>query len=291
MEDVIKKMMINLNRQKFIFIANVLFLFALNGLLVHNFYYRFIVTGLLNFILVYYLLKTNPYHKKGVVLIFSYFIIVTPFVLYMEFFTNERIPGIISYIIYIISSIFSIWVFKSKQQILLSIIYICIFIFLAINHSNIMNYYMDYGRGNKIIGQQIPLIKLMDSKDSIFYTKGNGKIQVIDIWSNSCGYCIKAFPKFEKLKNDFKNDKEVLFYSINIMSPEKQDNQRAKMYLEKYTFKNYFADISICKKLNFSGVPQYIIIGKDGKIKYIGSLNMEKFETYNNIYDLIENEK
>ena len=34
-----------------------------------------------------------------------------------------------------------------------------------------------------------------------------------------------------------------------------------------------------------------MIIGKDGKIKYFGSLNIDKLETYNNIYELIENER
>jgi hypothetical protein len=34
-----------------------------------------------------------------------------------------------------------------------------------------------------------------------------------------------------------------------------------------------------------------MIVGKNGKIIYFGNLNMETFETYNNVYNLIEEEK
>lgn len=280
---------INIKYRRGGFIIAFLILFATYT--IPNFHYRFIAIGIFNFVIGYFLLKINPFKKIGLLFIYIYFILVTPLIIY-SLFIGEKVPGVISNIIYITSGTFAYIVHKSSRKKLYTGIYIIIFVFLTINHNNMMNYYMNYGIGSKIIEKQVPQIEIHDYEGKKMMIEPNNKIQVIDLWSTSCGYCISAFPKFEKLKNDYKNDPEVMFYAVNIKKPKSTtDIKRAYSYVKKFTFNNYFTDYTIYEKLNFLSVPNYMIIGKDGKIKYFGSLNIGKSETYNNIYDLIEHEK
>ena len=96
--------------------------------------------------------------------------------------------------------------------------------------------------------------------------------------------------KFEKVKNYYEEDEEIDFISINIYETKKEISL-SKKYLTNFTFKQYYSNNTLYKILNFNSIPNYMIIGKDGKIKYFGSLNSEFYETYNNIYKLIDNEK
>lgn len=280
-----------LKNKKAIFIIGFLLIFinvsGLNG--VYNLYNRFIITGTLNFILTYYLLKINPFKKFGLILIFIYFFVALPPVI-IGLINSQKMPGILSFGIYIISSVFAIIVFYSSLKIIFTSIYIILFSLLIINHNDIINHYYALFEDNKLINKPMPLIKIFDSNGKISFIKANGKIQMIDLWTNSCGYCIKAFPKFEKLKDDFKNDPQVIFFSVNVKLKDFKE-ERAKKFLKGYSFKNYFTDSIILKQLNFSVFPNYILIDKNGKIKYFGDLHTEKDETFNNIYDIIKNEK
>ena len=273
--------------RKAIFIFGFLFLFinisSLNG--IYNLYYRFIITGLITFPFTYFLIKINPFKRWGIVLLFAYFIIATPTIFY-GIFNNNKIPGIISYSIYIIASAFAILASKSNKKILISIIYFTVFFIGVYNHDNLMNIYYDLTEKNTIVNKKIPAIELHDADGKPFSIKANGKIQIIDFWSNSCSYCIKAFPKYEELYQNYKNDSEVIVYSVNVKL-NKFDIDRANKYVEKYNFKNYFTDVNTLKKLNFSAFPYYMVIAKNGTIKYFGTLNSAKAESYNNIYKLI----
>lgn len=278
--------------KKDFFILGFFSLFVINsGLITYNFYYRFILIGIFNFILVWMLLKINPYKKKGLFCIFAFFLIVTP-VLICSFLKGEKVPGLLIYIVYITSSIFAIFGYKSARKIPYAIIICYIFIFsaIALNHKNLLNYYNDLYEDKTNINRLVPLIKISDNKDKVRHISGNGKVQVIDLWSNSCAYCIADFPKFEKLKNDYVGDKNIEFFSLNV-AIENFDQEKAEKFLKNYTFKNYYTDEKILKMLNFSRFPYYMIVAKDGRIKYFGNLNTDKLETYNNIYDIIDNEK
>jgi thiol-disulfide isomerase/thioredoxin len=255
-------------------------------------FFNFIATGILNFFLVYYLIRINPFKKIGLLLLFFPF--VTLFLTFIYGLVNNLgMPGITNILIYAIALVFVFLVHKSnkKNKLIFSSLYLVIFIISVINHSNILNYYYyNYVEKNfSIVNIDMPSIQKKDFKGKIYEVEKN-KIQVIDLWSNSCGQCISQFPKFEKLKNDYKGDEAIEFYALNII--EKPDDQvRAKKFLKGYTFNNYFTDSTVFKKLRFSAVPYYVVVGKDNKIKYFGSLNTDKLETYNNMYDIIENEK
>jgi thiol-disulfide isomerase/thioredoxin len=278
--------------KKALFVLGFLFLFinisSLNG--ISNLFYRFIVTGLITFPFTYYLIKINPFKKIGIVLIFLFFIFATPTIIYAAI-NDIKTPGIINFIMYVIACVFAILALNSKNKLLLTVAYYSIFTIALYKHDDLLNMYHDYvSKKNEITNTTIPLINLHNTKGDTASIKPNGKIQIIDFWTNSCSYCIKSFPRFEEVYQHYKNDTNVVVYSVNVKRNNK-DIKRANHYLAQYNFQNYFTESSTLKKLKFSTFPQYMIVSKKGTIKYFGTLNSSKSETYNNFYELIENEK
>lgn len=280
-----------MNKRKIIlFFILLLILYFFNFLgRFYGLYMNFVVTGIINFVITYYLLKINPFKKMGSFLIFFPMILLSLTVFY-GILNSERMPGIIGYYMYLLSTAFGVLLYLSSKKILVSCIYLILFWVSVLNYQNMFNYYYSIVDKNVNIGKVAPEIEIIDKNGNIQILKNNGKILVVDLWSNTCSNCIKAFPKFEKIKNDFKDDKEVEFLAINIYNKE-SDILESEKYLKKYSFNNFYSDTLLFNKLNFNTVPNYMIIGKDKKIKYFGNLNMETLETYDNMYTLINNEK
>ncbi len=256
----------------------------------YGLYNYFILAGVLNIFLTYILLKTNPLRKMGLFLIF-FPLVLSTFAVIFALIKSIFLPGLLGFIIYLTSSIFALLIyFHNKNKIIITLIYFITFMISSYNYENLMNFYNYNFEKNENVGKEIPHIDLLDENNNKTQIKKFNKIQVVDLWSNSCGVCIKSFPKFEKLKNHYKNDPDVNIFAVNVYNDTSEISQ-SKKYTKKYTFKNYYTDKKILAKLNFSAYPYYMIIGKDGKIKYFGDLNIETSETYNNIYELIDNEK
>lgn len=255
-----------------------------------DFEYRFYSTGIINFTLSYYLLTKNPFKFYGWIFIFSLFFILNGIALISLFDKNSKFIAMPIVLIYNLSSLFAfcLYYFNNKKLILFS--YLLIYTFLSFNFHNINNYYFSKLYKNELVDTFIPKIQLKSIDGKSFTLSDNSQILVVDLWSNSCGYCIQSFPKFEEVYMHYKNDKEVEVISINV-DEVMPNRKRGHELVKRYAFKNYFATKDILQKLNFNKFPNYMIIGKDGKIKYFGSLNTSQVETYNNIYELIENER
>lgn len=277
-------------KNKIIFIILTLVLYYFNFLgRANGLFVNFMLIGIINFIFTYNLLKINPFKKMGLFLIFLPFLLLT-FTICYGLYMKLAMPGILDYIMYLFSTSFGILIYKSSNKKNKIIIYTIIYFLLVYNYNNLMELYYTTKEQNVNINKLAPILNLEDKNGNKVIIKNENKILVIDLWSLSCGNCIKSFPKFEKVKNDYKNDNEVEFISINIYR-SKNEIEKSEKIIDGYTFKNFYTDKSFFKKLNFNSVPNYMIIGKDNKIKYFGHLNVESYENINNIYKLIENEK
>lgn len=277
-------------KNKIIFIILIFVLYYFNFIgRVYGLFFNFVITGIINFIFTYYLLKSNPFKKMGLVLVFLPFLLLTLTIFY-GLYMKLTMPGILGYIMYLVSTSFGILIYKSLNKKIIIILYTFIYLILVYNYSNLMELYYSTKVQNVNVNKFAPILNLEDKNGEKVIIKNENKVLVIDLWSLSCGNCIKSFPKFEKVKNDFKNDNEVEFISINIYQ-SKNEIEKSEKIIGRYTFKNFYSDKSLFKKLNFNSVPNYMIIGKDNRIKYFGNLNVESYENINNIYKLIENEK
>lgn len=116
------------------------------------------------------------------------------------------------------------------------------------------------------------------------------KIIVLDLWTTSCGICFKKFPDFEKYYFEFKDNPNVEFYSINV--PVKRDEFDKVLQLVEdlnYEFPTLFAtSIQEIENLGIYAYPHLLIL-KDGKLRYDGSLETDNYIFVNHIESEINN--
>jgi len=159
------------------------------------------------------------------------------------------------------------------------------------------NWFIFYRDINSRKFESAPTIILKDDTgNSIRLDTIKNKIIVLDFWSTSCGSCIKSFPEFEKISNEYKNNATVDFYIVNI--PNKRDTlgEAKQIVLNRNVKANslYAENTSILDSLNFDGFPHLIIL-KNAKIRYSGGLNINKgikpFYLKNEVNKLLEEHK
>ena len=119
--------------------------------------------------------------------------------------------------------------------------------------------YNDYlsfivGRNSTRVKKQ-PQIALFDSNLNEITLNEKDKIYVLDFWSTSCGVCIKKFPDFEKTVLKYKNNSNLVFYSVNIPVRKENIDDNITLTHNKYNYKfnKLFAkDFSPCDSLGFN---------------------------------------
>lgn len=129
------------------------------------------------------------------------------------------------------------------------------------------------------IGGKAPDFKLMDStKNYRTLSEFAGKVVVIDVWGTWCSGCIKDMPKFVALKNQYKNNKEIVFITIATehantfdlwMKFVRQLNIGDMVCLMSSNSKTAPICTEFNEDYNIMGAPRYFIIGRDGKFKTI----------------------
>ena len=91
----------------------------------------------------------------------------------------------------------------------------------------------------------------------------HGKTVIFDFWATWCGPCRVQHPLYEKVKEHFKNNPDVVFLSVatdeehNLVAPFLTDHQWSK--------KVYF-DAGLTQKFEISSIPTTIIVDKSGNI-------------------------
>ncbi len=93
------------------------------------------------------------------------------------------------------------------------------------------------------------------------------KIIILDFWATWCGPCVRAFPALTTVADDFK-DQGVVFFAVN----QQEDEEKVAAFLEDKDYSLnvlYDTEGEVGQAFKVSGIPQSVVIGKDGKVQVV----------------------
>lgn len=116
-----------------------------------------------------------------------------------------------------------------------------------------------------LIGRQAPDFELLNMDgDTVSLSDSVGqKVIVLDFWATWCGPCVKALPVLAEVTASYGDD--VVFYAVN----QREQPKTIERFLEVQEVNPPVlldTDSSVGKAYGVRGIPQTVIIGKDGKV-------------------------
>ncbi len=134
---------------------------------------------------------------------------------------------------------------------------------------------------SQMLNEAVPEWTLVD-KDGREYssTQLKGKVLVLDFWANWCSPCKSSFGAMQKVIDQYKNDKEVLFLFVNTFENtdlEKRISTTQKLMSDNgYSFTVLYdkhrneqsSKFDVSTKFKVKSIPAKFVIGKDGLIKF-----------------------
>lgn len=117
----------------------------------------------------------------------------------------------------------------------------------------------------KMEGTAFPKFSFKDLNGNLVSNESmKGKIIVIKCWYIHCTPCIKEFPQVNKLANEYKDRKDILFISLAEDSPEKLKAFLAKRPLKYEVIPNM--KVYMNEALQLNSFPTHFILNKEGMI-------------------------
>lgn len=129
------------------------------------------------------------------------------------------------------------------------------------------------GGGNEgphpLVGQPAPQFTTVNLNDEpVELAKHLGKeVVLLDFWATWCGPCVEAMPEVTAVAKKFA-DRGVVFYAVNVA----EDPETVKEFLKANELDPPVAldaDGAITQQYRADGIPQTVLIGKDGKVQVV----------------------
>jgi len=122
-----------------------------------------------------------------------------------------------------------------------------------------------------VIGRPAPEFRLSDLDGTIHKLSDHrGKVVVLDFWATWCQPCKMSLPLVDKAFLA-SQDKEVLFFAVNLEGTDKKDMVKSFWIRKGYGFPVLMGGMmgnGIDKVYQVSGIPTTFVIDKNGIIKY-----------------------
>jgi peroxiredoxin len=120
-----------------------------------------------------------------------------------------------------------------------------------------------------LLGQPAPAFKTvgLDDKQIDLAAHVGKDIVMLDFWATWCGPCVEAMPQVDGVAEKFA-DRGLVFYAVNVQ----EDAETIKEFLKTSELEvpvAMDADGKITQSYGVSGIPQTVLIGKDGKVQVV----------------------
>jgi thiol-disulfide isomerase/thioredoxin len=101
------------------------------------------------------------------------------------------------------------------------------------------------------------------SGDKLNLAELKGKVIVFDFWATWCGPCRVQHPLYEKVKQRFRNNPDVVFLSVNT----DEDRELVEPFLKDngWNVTPYFED-GLSRAFKVSSIPTTIVVDKGGEV-------------------------
>jgi thiol-disulfide isomerase/thioredoxin len=119
-----------------------------------------------------------------------------------------------------------------------------------------------------VVGQKLPAFKLtsLDGKP-LSNASLKGKVVLIDFWASWCGPCKKASPLMQKLHTTY-SSKGLVVIGFNTDDADSKGITAKYAKEHKYTYKFAPNAMNLAQSWNVSGIPRFILVGRDGKVAW-----------------------
>lgn len=95
-----------------------------------------------------------------------------------------------------------------------------------------------------------------------------GKVVIVDFWATWCVPCIEGFPYMQKVYNQYKDNKDVIFMIMNSGSKNSLQDAIAWVKQNNFTFPFYYNDRKLAEAFNITTIPSTFIIDRAGNVRY-----------------------
>jgi len=130
-----------------------------------------------------------------------------------------------------------------------------------------------------LVGKDAPDFTLNDLEGkAVTLAEDKGSVVVVDFWATWCGPCRESLPGLNKIYKEFQA-KGLKVYAVDLEeAKEKVQPVALKLIPDLRVLLDEKSEVA--KKFGVSGIPQTVVIGKDGKVKkvFVGFGNEERIK-------------
>ena len=121
------------------------------------------------------------------------------------------------------------------------------------------------------MGSIAPDFKVYDANGKAFSLSDfRGKLVYVDVWATWCVPCLQELPHLKKLKDAYRNNKNIVFMGVSLDRPQDKEKWKKMVGDKNMEGPQFLAEgelkSDIAKGYQIRAIPTFLLISRDGKI-------------------------